>query len=590
MRTHRWAGLVVLVALAGVAGCLGEEDALEDASTPDAAGGEVQLGADAIDEDELTEPVYDVLPKQVHYVDAPVEGEDVDEGVELYVEVHLPDGEGPWPTILESSPYHVLRGNGKLDDVVGPTRLVDEYVPRGYAVVLAHVRGTGNSEGCMDMMGDKEQADQAHLVEWITEQKFSDGKVGMHGVSYVGTTPHEAAIHDPEGLETIVTTAGVTNQWRNTFMNGVPYDGRHYPLTYELLVGAPPPFDVQRGEDWAANAASGACGQREALEHMSPGTYEKGIYDEYWAERNLTRGADNVTASVLYNQGFDDRAVNPSEAIYWFNELDVPTKGLFHQAGHQYPPREDYFTIEHAWLDHWLKGIDNGVMDTPQVAVQTNTETIRTGDTWPPENASQLRFNLSEDGLVDGPVAEGSETYLADMARNGADAGHGSVDGTPLEDPYENPGRAAGLPSRLTWTSPPVGEDVHLAGPATLHLNASVDAENTYFVFDLFGVGPQGEERWLAEGWFNAHLREGFDRSAPLTPGETYAFTFDFEPREWRLEEGHRLKLQVLGHDDRVFPIDEPATRNTITYGPAGSWLEIPVLEEPSLHEPPAAG
>jgi X-Pro dipeptidyl-peptidase len=317
---------------------------------------------------------------------------------------------------------------------------------------------------------------------------------------------------------------------------------------------------------------------------MSPGTYEKGIYDEYWAERNLTRGADNVTASVLYNQGFDDRAVNPSEAIYWFNELDVPTKGLFHQAGHQYPPREDYFTIEHAWLDRWLKGIENGVVDTPTVEVLTNTDEIRVADAWPPEDPTHLAFNLTEGRLVDGPVEDGSQTYLADMARNGADPGHAG--GTPAEPVYESPGSAAGLPSQLTWTSEPFSQDVHLAGTAELRLHASVDAENTYFVFDLFDVGPDGGERWLAEGWFNAHLREGFDHSAPLEPGQTYTFDFAFEPRDWVIEQGHQLELRVSGHDDRVFPIDEPVTRNTIAYGGA-SQLAIPALENPRVVDRP---
>lgn len=439
----------------------------------------------------------------------------------------------------------------------------------------------------MDMMGDREQADQARLVEWAADQDWSNGRVAMHGVSYVGTTPHEAAIHDPEGLETIVTVAGVTNQWRNTFQNGVPYDGRHYPLTYELLVGAPPPFDVERGPDWATNAASGACGQEEALEQMSPGTYEKGLYDDYWAERNLTRGAGNVDVPVLYSQGFDDRAVNPSEARGWFDELDVPKKGILHQQGHMYPPREDYELLEHAWLDRWLKDRDTGVVDSPTVEVLTNDGGIRAGETWPPEEAEPVRWNLTPDGLARDEAPEGGETYLADMARNKADPPeNGTVPG-PLGEAVESPAGPAGLPSRLAWTTPALEEPVHLAGSAWLHLQARVDAENTYFLFDLYDLAPDGERRWLAEGWFNAHLREGFDESNPLTPGESHRFDFAFEPREWVVDEDHRLQLVVRGHDDRVFPVDELVTRNTIEYGPEGSWLEVPVLRDPAVHDRP---
>ncbi len=565
--------LVALLLAASLAGCIGTDDPSEafEASATEARVIEPIVAGHAINESRLTEPIFDVLPKLVEYVEATTDG------VELYTEIHLPDGQGPWPTILESSPYRALAGNGKLDELFGTGRLVDHYVPRGYAVVFAHVRGTGNSEGCMDMMGAKEQADQHDLVEWIAGQPWSDGKVAMHGVSYVGTTPHEAAITAPEHLTTVVTIAGVTNQWRNTFMNGVPYDGRHYPLTYELLVGAPPPFDVERGPDWAINTAMAACDQEEAIAHMSPGTYEHGIYDAYWAERNLTLGAGDVQVPILYSQGFADRAVNPSEAVHWFNELDVPKKAFLHQAGHQYAPREDYFTVEHAWMDHWLKGIENGVLESPPVEVQLNDDRIRLGTHWPPEQPARERLHLATGELTPVAPSEGEESYRADMARN-AFTGPDQLDAVASLD---------GTPTELAWTSQPLEDPIHLAGQARMHLVASVDAENTYFLFDLYDVAPDGAWTWLAEGWFNAHLREGFEKSAPLTPGQAHTFDFVFEAREWVLQEGHSIALMVHGHDDRVFPIDEPVTHNTIHYGQEGSWLELPVVEDPVIVERP---
>jgi X-Pro dipeptidyl-peptidase len=582
----RWT-LLAALALAGVlAGCIAGEDLdAADAEAANATGADPPpVGAEGIDEDLLTEDRYDVLPQEEGYVDASTpdaEGDDV----ELYVEVYKPDGEGPWPVILESSPYNLYRANGELSELTGHG-LVETYVPKGYVVVLAHVRGTGNSEGCMDMMGPREQADQADLVGWAAEQGFSNGKVAMHGFSYVGTTPHEAAIQDPEGLEAIVTGAGVTNQWRNVYQNGVPYEGRHYPITYQAGQATPPPTDVERGPAWAENTAKNACGQRDALQAMSPGTYEKGVYTEYWDQRNLTKGADDVTAPMLYTQGFTDRAVNPMESIGWFNEVDAPKKGLFHQLGHTYPPRDDYATIEHAWFDRWLKGIENGVTETAPVEVQTNTGEVRTGETWPPEDATPRNFTLGETTLTTEPAEAGEVTYLADMARNPTDDVSRLPEGTAAEDAYHDPAKPAGLPSTWTWTSEPFDERVHAAGPIELSLTASVDAENTYFLFDVYDVRPNGEATWLAEGWFNAHLREGFDTSAPLTPGEAYEFPITFEPREWVFEEGHRLVLEVSGHDGRVFPIDEPATVNTVHTG-AASQLTVPVLEDPTLREGP---
>ncbi len=569
------------VLLALTAGCLGGDNA-HTATDKAPNEGTILLGAEGINTSLLTQDQYEILPKEIAYVDASTP-DAMGDDVRLYVEIHLPDGEGPWPVILESSPYNVLRANGHLDTFLDHD-LVETYVPKGYAVLLAHVRGTGNSEGCMDMMGPREQADQADLVEWAANQPFSNGKVAMHGFSYVGTTPHEAAIHDPDGLETIITGAGVTNQWRNTYQNGVPYDGRHYPLTYQALVGTPPPTNIDQGPDWATNTAKNACGQEDAIEAMSPGTYEKGLYTEYWDERNLTKGAAHVTVPMLYMQGFTDRAVNPMEAIDWFNDINTPKKGLFHQAGHTYPPRADYAIIEHAWMDRWLKGIENGIMNTPTVEVQTNTDTVRTGDAWPPTNPQHQRLNLTETNLTLDAAPQGEATYLADMARNPIPGPAGTIaDATPASDAYHDPAEPAGYPSRLSWTGPAFDAPVHMAGPLVLNLNASVDAENTYFLFDAYDESPQGERTWIAEGWFNAHLRDGFDQSAPLTPYEPYRFTITFEPREWVFEEGHKLVLEVNGHDDRVYPIDEFVTVNTIHVGPQGSSIDIPVLEDPPL-------
>lgn len=562
--------MLLLVPMLG--GCLSFTD------TPDSAPeeqGEALLSTtgSGLNESALSQDRYGIMARQVAYAEASIGG------VRLYAEIFLPDGDGPWPTILENSPYNVLRANGNTADLGvddGTTGLVERYVPKGYAVVLAHVRGTGNSEGCMDMMGPLEQQDAHDLVEWIAAQEWSDGKVGMHGVSYVGTTPHMAAIHAPEHLETIVTIAGVTNQWRNVYMNGVPYMGRHYPITYEALVGIPPPTHLTDAPDWALATASGACVQDEALLAMAPGTYEKGLYSPYWEERNLTMDAHNVKASMLYSQGFVDRAVNPSEAIYWFNEVPTEKKGFFHQGGHTYPPRDDYFTFELAWFDHFLKGKDTGVLKSPPVEVQSNRDTIRVAEVWPPEDPAIERFYLGPGTLDHEAPAEGSETYRADLWRSLADPGDTFIVHTDA-------------PDRLEYVSPPLEEELFMAGAARFHLQASVDAEHTYFLSDLYLV-RDGQWQWLAEGWMNAHLREGFDRSAPLTPGETHTFTFVFEPREWVFEEGDRIGLRIEGHDSRVGPIDVVdalMTENTVYYGEEGSWIELPVVDNPQEHDRP---
>jgi putative CocE/NonD family hydrolase len=557
-----------------VAGCLGGGTG----ETPPVAPARATVPGQGLDRSMLSQDAYAILAPFHEYVPATVDN------ILLHVRVFLPDGPGPWPTILENSPYHILDGCVDSPQPLPATPvacdaygLSTNYVPKGYAVVFADVRGTGESEGCMDMMGAKEQQDTYDLVEWIAAQAWSDGNVGMQGVSYVGTTPHEALIMAPPHLKAVATVAGVTNQWRNMFQNGVPYQGRFYPLTYEALVGLPPPRDVERGPAWAFNAANGACDQEEMVEHVRPGVYEKGLYDDYWAERNLTAHARNVTLPLLYSQGFIDRAVNPMEAIHWFNDVRGPKKAFLHQDGHQYVDRADYFETELAWFDRYLKGIDNGVDRMPIVEVLTNTDKIRLDDEWPPTDADALAFHLGPGALSTEAPADASEDYYAPLAANPAGGLNPSLETVV--------GMVGGAPTQLVYRSEPLASDLYVSGNAVMHLRAASDQANTYFLFDLMDEWPSGARTFVAEGWFNAHLREGFDRSAPLVPGTPYDFRFKFEPRDYILQAGHRIVLELHGIEPSVYPFDTPAATNTVLYGVEGSWLELPVLHKPVLFD-----
>ncbi len=568
-RLMRLVAALLIVPL--LAGCLSTTDSPDDALETRSA----LAPGSGIDWNTLSPDVYGILPAVREYVPATLDG------ILLHAQVHLPDGDGPWPAILQLSPYNDHGPTTAVGSYPGQG-LVERYVPKGYAVVIADVRGTGDSEGCMEMMGPKERQDAYDMVEWVAAQDWSDGKVGMQGVSYVGTTPHEALVMAPPHLDAVVTVAGVTNQWRNVYQNGVPYLLRFYPITYEVTQGAPPPTDFERGAPWALNTAQGTCEQEEAVEAMAPGTYESGVYSEYWDARNMTRFAAQAQAPILYSQGFSDRAVNPMEAVGWFNELPVVKKGFFHQEGHRYPPRDDYFDTELAWFDHWLKGVENGVETSPTVEVQLNNGAIRTGTTWPPVDVAQRVFYLGPEALTEDAPAAGEQTYLAD---NGRGATRFSL--SAARDTVGEAAASVGYPTELVYESEPLAESLHLAGSARMHLIAAVGGDNSYFLFDLVEVGADGTRTWLAEGWFNAHLHEGFDHAAPLTPGQTYEFDFAFEPIEYVVKAGSRIAVELKGSDPAVHPFDEVVTLNTVHYGPEGSHIALPFLENPAVFPTP---
>jgi hypothetical protein len=128
----------------------------------------------------LTQPVFPDIVRDTYLLP-------MHDGIRLYVEVVRPDVAGRrFPVIMEASPYH-----GTLADRDG-TRILPE--PRN----ADGRRGTGRSEGCLDHLGPDDAQDLKTIVEWAARQSWSNGRVGMTGHSYVGSTPSVAAAQNPE--------------------------------------------------------------------------------------------------------------------------------------------------------------------------------------------------------------------------------------------------------------------------------------------------------------------------------------------------------------------------------------------------------
>src|SRR4051794_20478489 len=148
------------------------------------------------------------------------------DGTVLHVEIVKPKAAGRYPVIFQASPYF----GRQLLPIPEPTpaerddgRLAEWFPPRGYAVVFMDLRGTGDSRGCIDYLGPNDAGDLKYVIEWAARQSWSNGRVGMTGVSYPGSTPIAAAAQRPKGLETIVPIAGWPGMYHAHFQGGVPF-------------------------------------------------------------------------------------------------------------------------------------------------------------------------------------------------------------------------------------------------------------------------------------------------------------------------------------------------------------------------------
>ena len=363
-------------------------------------------------------------------------------GIGLHGWIHLPKlPEGVLaPTVLWSSPYFgqtQLPGNDPSYDT-DPVVPVGLLVSSGYAVAMFNVRGTGPSEGCFEFFGPNEQKDQAILVEWIARQYWSNGRVGMMGLSYHGTTPWEAAINNPPSLKTIVVAGMVSDLYTffhtpqgAIFTVGAPFYG-----LVTGLVSLAPTSDVvgQSGMFRGAPSVPGrVCPElAEAIATTAAGTFTDLRDQQFWSDRNLINKFPDVTTSVFLTHGFQDNhgsGHQQQEDHAWNALTQAPKRMLEGQWGHEFPNTNsfrsefvmtDWFDRLMPWLDFWLKGIGPAPPFVGTMDYQDGTGSWYQTTSWPPADVREEVLYLN-DGRLDSAPPSGPMMFRSTPAPTGPD-------------------------------------------------------------------------------------------------------------------------------------------------------------------------
>ena len=498
------------------------------------------------------------------------------DGTPLRVEVTRPEGRGPWPVILWSSPYNHADRLASGSPAAWKY-FVRDWAERGYVVVSADVRGYGDSGGCVEVWGPREQADQAFLVEWARKQEWSDGHVGFYGQSYVATTPVEAAVQGVEGLDAIVIVAPVTDAYTDWHFGGVP-NGENLlsPVGYQQTGGGVNPFAALRPTTlpdalpYAADRAdNGYCDPSILVRPNDP----RALYDAFYVERNFSARAKDVMAATLYTQGFEDSNVKSALIPDWFNAITAPKLGLFGHWVHQHPTRADNEALMLGWMDQHVKGKPVGFERLREVQVVTNAGTHRADDAWPPldPRLRKLGFDLDAGALAEGEGA-GRASLLLDPLHDGG--------GLPL-----SPLSLLGQSTLLALESAPLAEVLHVAGQPDLALSGTLErAENGYVAAYLHEKGPEGT-RLVTWGMLNLAHRNGHDRHEPVRPGETFHASLPFLPTEWVFQPGTQLLLEVRGARVTDWALVQPGEAGTLHLDGAATLLRLPTVD-PATAEP----
>ncbi|MDQ3952251.1 MAG: CocE/NonD family hydrolase [Actinomycetota bacterium] len=514
----------------------------------------------------LSQPKYKTI-RESHMVP-------MKDGINMYVEVVRPDVKGRFGTILELSPYHgTLHERSGTRILPGPEDgMAGYFAPRGYAVVFADLRGTGRSEGCLDHMGPKDQSDAFEIVEWAAKQPWSNGRVGMTGHSYVGSTPQMAAAQKPPHLVTMVPSAGLAAMYHHEFQLGVPYYLQWAgPLfAYEQLA-------IERHLPGGDNFGNGmqyfGCGATQSAA-VTGEAYFSGAETDWHRERDFRKGATNAKIPTFIIHGVNDNAARIAASDWFIARNGRPGDKAWigqwdHGSGCCPNRRGDHWTLAlHVWFDKHLQ--QRNVSTGPAAEIFLNDGSIFTADQWPPKPDAKLKFYPQGDGSMSVDAKETEEETLSFVS-----------DPRGFTNEF-NTGSVA-------FETGPLPEDILIAGVPKMHLVTSVTSPRVHIVAGLYDVKGSTADR-IGQSMFaiSPELRNGPDKPEPVVPAQVMRIDMDGQPQAHLVKKGHTLRLIVASsHPDKVPVFAGGAQVSVVVGGEDGTTVTVPVVYDPKLWPDP---
>ncbi|WP_225731619.1 MULTISPECIES: CocE/NonD family hydrolase [unclassified Nocardia] len=560
----------------------------------------------------------------------------------------------PTPTVVNLTPYTKLVSNladhaqsipGLSDALLGLFRQIDlsgtplsgitdltkafgggelrnftvdrQLIKSGYTQVVVDVRGTGFSQGDWDMLRDREQQDTVEVIDWAAHQPWSNGRIGMNGISYSGINQVQVAEKRPPALQAIFPVVPGSDLVDDVLAPGGGFGFNFIPLWLTAINGlklVPDLASVLNGQfdtQWLADRV------RDPLTFMDVllNVYTTAKMDDLdpRAKELLTANSgprkawlgdpSRIQVPTFVTGGWHDLFTYSESKIY--NDIPLPAGqkqllmgNTYHvNSGNEYgkpglPPRLD--VLQRAWFDRWLKDIDNGIDQYGPVTLRQQ------GGGWVTSNgfgesatgtdeAEYRRMYLSAarsgtaNSVYDGSL---SATAVSDDARLTVapglaslcsnDAAQGSAGVLSIIDGCAKDSRIEEL-GGLTFTSAPVGGPTSLSGPIAVHLNTVQDAADGYWVVTVNDVAPDGQSTVLSSGQLMASLRQvdeaassrsangdytdpraytSIDYRQPTVPGEATTLDIALPATEAVLQPGHRLRVDVYaGNFPKGLPI-----------------------------------
>jgi uncharacterized protein len=514
------------------------------------------------------------------------------DGTRLAARMWLPTdaAKKPVPALLEYLPYRKRDGTTTRDALTHPY-----LAGHGYAAIRVDMRGNGDSDGLMrDEYTEQELTDGVEVIDWLSKQKWCDGKVGMFGISWGGFNALQVAALRPPALKAIVTICSTDDRYEDDihYKGGTLLNENLGWAATMLSYSSRPPDPKIVGTKWRKMWLDRLENEPFLLMDWLKHPHRDG----YWKHGSVCEDYLKINIPVLAVGGWNDAYSNAVPRL--MKNLRVPRKAIIGPWAHKYPhfavpnPKMGFLQEMLRWWDFHIKGINTGVTDDPDYRVYI-MDAYKPGSFpdkiegrwvaesyWGYGNIETKTWSLSTKG-ISSTAGEEKALALTSPQNIGFDGGEYCIIWLGEEFPGNQLRDDQGS---IVFDSPPLMDDMDIVGQPVLELSFTVDKPVAHIAVRLNGVWPTGEVSRITYGLQNLTMRDSREYPTPLEPGKRYKMKIKLDDVAWKVPKGHRMRVAIsTSYFPMMWPAPEPVK---LTVYAGASTIAVPVRKKGITEKP----